>query len=290
MIEEIKAIEKITETATNFVNSIIQPSISEVGLLIRDQVAFFRFRNQIKILEKARILCESKGINPKIISLKTLVPYLDYSGLEDDEEMQDAWAKLLSNLVDSEKNIENNILPHILNQISKDEFSALVKSIELNINYLNSMNDCFNLAKGLSSRKINLKNIGFELKKENIEKELMTDNPQKPPHVKYIQQRLLNSKYEAGIFLSGGQEVEKVAYDMDIIKKRFIVYENLFKDIELSNITRLGLCKIENDSGRDLEDTYHERVFTPLGITFMQACTEYDSVLEPYKEEYFWLK
>jgi len=39
--------------------------------------------------------------------------------------MQDKWAILLSNLVDSEQNIENHVFPYILSQLSKSEFDAL---------------------------------------------------------------------------------------------------------------------------------------------------------------------
>ena len=62
------------------------------------------------------------NIPTKIISLKLLCPLLDYSALEEDEVLQDKWATLLGNMVDSEQNIENHVFPYILSQISKQNF------------------------------------------------------------------------------------------------------------------------------------------------------------------------
>jgi hypothetical protein len=58
-----------------------------------------------------------------------LVPYLENAGLEEDEFLQDKWATMLGNMLDSEQNIENNIFPFILSQISKNEFEALNKEL-----------------------------------------------------------------------------------------------------------------------------------------------------------------
>jgi hypothetical protein len=50
---------------------------------------------------------------------------LDHAALEDDPEIQDNWAILLSNKVDLRQNIQNHIFPYILSQLSKNEFNFL---------------------------------------------------------------------------------------------------------------------------------------------------------------------
>src|SRR5690606_6585090 len=84
-----------------------------------------KFKNQVKMLNKAKEYCQKNNINPKTISLKVLCPLLDYSALEESEELQDRWAILLANMVDSEQNIENHVFPYILSQISSNEFQIL---------------------------------------------------------------------------------------------------------------------------------------------------------------------
>src|SRR5690606_28202999 len=97
------------------------------GLLLKDKVTFWKFKNQIRILNKAKDYCEKNNISPKTISLKILCPLLDNAALEEEEELQNKWAILLSNLVDSDQNIENHVFPYILGQISTNEFLFLEK-------------------------------------------------------------------------------------------------------------------------------------------------------------------
>jgi len=121
------AIEKGLEIAKDFIDKLIMPSVEETGLLLKDHITMWRFKTQVKILNRANEYCVKHNINPKKISLKILAPLLEYSSLEEDEEMQDKWSILLSNLIDSEQNIENNVFPYILSQLSKDEFFSLEK-------------------------------------------------------------------------------------------------------------------------------------------------------------------
>ena len=87
----------------------------------------WRFKNQVKMLNRAKDYCEKHNIEPKKISLKVLSPLLEYSSLEEEEVMQDKWSILLSNLIDSEQIIENHVFPYILSQLSTDEFLPLEK-------------------------------------------------------------------------------------------------------------------------------------------------------------------
>src|SRR5690349_9940374 len=119
------ALEKGLDIAKDFLDKLIIPTVEETGLLLKDKVTMWRFNNQIKMLNKAKAVCEANAIDPKTVSLKVLCPLLDYAGLEEDEVLQDKWALLLSNIVDSEQNIENHVFPYILSQISRNELLSL---------------------------------------------------------------------------------------------------------------------------------------------------------------------
>lgn len=127
--------------AKSFVSKLIGPAIEESGLLIKDQIAYWRFKNQIKIVNKAKDYCEKNKIAPKEVSLKLLCPLLDYAGLEEDEQLQDKWAVLLSNLIDSEQNIQNHVFPYILSQISIDEFKVIEKTYTDKINRISMLQE-----------------------------------------------------------------------------------------------------------------------------------------------------
>ncbi|WP_295793696.1 Abi-alpha family protein [Mucilaginibacter sp.] len=126
-----KAVEKAIDIAKDFLDKLIMPSIEEAGLLIKDQVTYFKFKNQIRILNKSKVYCEKAGISTKAISLKLLCPLLENAALEEDEYLQDKWAILLGNLVDSEQNIENHVFPYILSQLSSSEFQKVNDFVKL---------------------------------------------------------------------------------------------------------------------------------------------------------------
>ena len=46
------AIEKGIDIAKSFVDKLVLPPIEELGLLIKDQISFWRFNNQIKIVRR----------------------------------------------------------------------------------------------------------------------------------------------------------------------------------------------------------------------------------------------
>jgi hypothetical protein len=125
------AVEKSIDLVKGFLEKLVGATIEETGLIWADNVKLIRFKNQIKILTKAQKIVEESGINPKQISLKTLVPLLEYSSLEDDETLQERWTNLIVNFVDSSKNFESSIFPSILNQISTNELLAIEEIYQL---------------------------------------------------------------------------------------------------------------------------------------------------------------
>ena len=120
-------IEKGLDLIKDFTQKLIGPSIEEVGLLMSDTIRYFRFKNQVDILVKAQEYVKNKKIDVKEIPTKILVPLLENASLEEDEKMQDKWAFMIGNLADSEQNLQNQIFPYLLNQISLDEYNHLLK-------------------------------------------------------------------------------------------------------------------------------------------------------------------
>ncbi|MFY0598523.1 MAG: DUF4393 domain-containing protein [Cyclobacteriaceae bacterium] len=118
-------IEKGLEVARGFLRTLIKPSIEELGLLISDQVKYIRFKNQVKILLKAKKVVEKRQLTVKSIPVKILVPLLENASLEENEALQEKWSFMLANMVDSRLNFQNNIFPHILSQLSSQEFEEL---------------------------------------------------------------------------------------------------------------------------------------------------------------------
>lgn len=281
-------IEKTIEGAKNFLEKLIMPAVEESGLLIRDQISLFRFNNQIKMLNKAKKICELQNISPKQISLKLLVPLLDYSSIEEDELLQYKWATLLSNLVDSEQNIENHVFPYILSQLSKNEYLTLEKSyFEKETRVKKLTNDFENYQKEKPSVVLNFQQKIGELN-EKIS-ELGTNDFS----IRWDFQKQKNTVEDDLRSYSN-----KEFYFTYHINKSEIVPSEVLKDFEISNLIRLGVLKEEkeffahsqtleipnerNDNSWDYTrvdldvdmDSTTEIILTELGELFIKACIE----------------
>jgi hypothetical protein len=123
---ELEQWGEVAKEAKEFIGKLINPSLEETGQLLGDNIRYWRFKNQVSILIKAKRYLESKGIEPQCIPLKTLVPLLEYGSLEEDENLKAKWAALLANAADSDyqMNMEVGFID-ILRQLSPLEASIL---------------------------------------------------------------------------------------------------------------------------------------------------------------------
>lgn len=270
-------LEKSIDLAKNFLEKLLIPSIEETGLLMKEKVTFWRFKNQVIILNKAQEYCRKNNIKPKSISLKLLCPLIENSSLEDEEFLQNKWAVLLSNMIDSDQNIENHVFPFLLSQISKSEFISLEQLIFMTDEKL---------------MKLNLELKEFKVFKENEELIL-----------KEKIQQIINSKD-----LNGKKNIVEIKNKLhDLTKKETIINNNIRKpeylpntvlqEFEIANLVRLGLIKsipqhsayskkleIRNnpdskyltieDLEIEIENQGDVYIMTDLGNLFIKSCND----------------
>ena len=282
-------VEKGIDIARGFIDKLVSPPIEELGLLVKDHISYWRFSNQIKILNKAKAICERNNISVKAIPPKLLCPYLDNASLEDDEDLQDKWATLLVNMVDSKQNMQNHVFPYILSQLSKEEFNLLESVL------LEKINRISELEKELFDFLTNRSGVEEKLKLKVIE--LNQKLQELSPNGKYIfspeAQKIRSSIRSAEI------ELNSFEYRESILKRRIaapqIIPEQNIKEFEMANIIRLGLAKVvyEASAGKqsidipggepdsytsvdfDIEiDTETSTILTELGDLFIDACRE----------------
>lgn len=288
------ALEKGIDIAKDFLDKLIIPSVEETGLLLKDKVTLWKFKNQVKMLNKAKDYCKKHEINPKTISLKVLCPLLDYSALEEDEELQEKWAILLANMVDSEKNIENHVFPYILSQISSNEFKILENVFDDKVLRQKK------LSAELEQFKNNLPKIKAQLVEEiedfgkriNIEKEKKTELGWNRDAWQLARERDKISNELKSL------DRKELTFRIAINEPQAIPEEEL-KEFELSNLIRLGLIRFVQRAyanSQTLEIPYEhepehygstsytnidldieieseeEYVLTELGELFIKAC------------------
>lgn len=89
-----------------FVKVLGEPFQDAVGLL-GDRLRLYRFQNQVVIMDKVdKILNEREVSNTRPIPPKFAIPIMEYASLEEDENLQDIWCKLLANGLDPNRDIE----------------------------------------------------------------------------------------------------------------------------------------------------------------------------------------
>lgn len=283
-------LEKGLETAKSFLDKLIMPAVEETGLLLKDQVTMWKFRNQVKMLNKAKAVCEKNNISPKTISLKLLCPLLDYSGIEEDEVLHDKWAILLSNMVDSEQNVENHVFPYILSQLSSNEFLVLEKVYNEKVSRATQATiELEKLEKSLPSTNRSIDEEIFDLKAKIkiIESETHIE---KGVEI-WILRKSINTL--------AGQKTKltlQIINLNNIIKRAAKIPVESFKKYELSNAIRLGIVKEEKEfyttsqtleipnsredyghTNVDLDinvESNTDNLLTELGELFLNACKD----------------
>lgn len=284
------ALEKSIDIAKQFLDKLVSPAVEEAGLLLRDSVAMWKFRNQVRILNKAKSYCEKNNISPKVISLKLLCPLLDGAALEEDVALQDKWSILLSNMIDSEQNIRNHVFPYILGQISTNEFMFLEKAFkDKNERVRLLLEELYHFRAERpsieSGLKDNIKGLSAQIEeqKQTSQKRWSSEMLDLENKKRNLEWELQSLKYrESSIF--------------NKLKTPQILPEGDIRDFELSNIIRLGLVKSVQETyanSKTLEiprhSSYEEylkvdieievesensHILTELGELFIEACTE----------------
>jgi hypothetical protein len=88
--------QEIIKSATGYVDKMIDPPLKEIEQLLGDRVNYWRFKNKIKTILKAKKFLEENGINPKKILPNIFVPLIEEAGNTDDEKLADMYASLLT--------------------------------------------------------------------------------------------------------------------------------------------------------------------------------------------------
>jgi hypothetical protein len=133
---EIIAAKEAYDGVKNIFVRLFGPAIDQYGLMFEDNVKVRRLKNQIKNVTKINKIVEEEKISIKAVDLKALVPYMESVSLEENESLQDMWAKLMVNYLDSSKNLSTHVYPSIMAQLSTVD----VEILELMVNNMDTLN------------------------------------------------------------------------------------------------------------------------------------------------------
>ncbi|MBE0392182.1 Abi-alpha family protein [Flavobacterium sp. PL002] len=115
VIESLNLPKQILDKTEKLMSKLFGPSIKEFGEIFADNVRFRRLKNQIKILNKTRVLLDRNGLEARELNLKTIVPLIEKTSVEEDELLQDKWANLIANIATT---AENGLEPRLIGTLS----------------------------------------------------------------------------------------------------------------------------------------------------------------------------
>jgi hypothetical protein len=117
LTEQNAEIEASQEEVSEFLEKVIPNFVLEGGGILSDTVRFWRWKNQINIIKKAKSIVENSKLDKKQVPLKILLPIMENSSLEEEELIQNKWANILANAITASRDITPNYA-EILKELS----------------------------------------------------------------------------------------------------------------------------------------------------------------------------
>lgn len=189
--KELNLPKQILEKGEQAIKAVLGPSIKEISETFADNFRLRRFKNQTKILIKANEHIKKLGFDPKKIDLKVLAPLVQLSSLEENQDLQQRWAKLITNIVrvDGQTLLKQNSI-EIISKISNEEAQLIdflhklsFEKRDQRFKHYNQLSIEIDDVKKMKIERFPLKSISFSLREiserkiiKSTELELMISN------------------------------------------------------------------------------------------------------------------
>lgn len=127
-----QTVQKSLEGIEGFLQLVCKPALGEIGLLLQDQVRYWRLNNVIKMLEKAKGKLKFEDGELRLKSHPRVgLAIIENSSFIDNEELQEMWAGLFaSSCTESGNDDENLIFIDLLKQLTTAQAQILKYGVE----------------------------------------------------------------------------------------------------------------------------------------------------------------
>lgn len=98
---------KVVDAAQGLGGFIAGPAAEVVGM-VEDQLKVARFERRIRLMDRVDALMQERGMSgpTRQLPLAVGLPLLSYAAVEEDDDLQDRWAALLTNAADADSGTE----------------------------------------------------------------------------------------------------------------------------------------------------------------------------------------
>jgi hypothetical protein len=127
-------VEAMMRPIADIVDKIAGPGAEELGLTVQDHIKVLRFKRQVRLFEQVKRICLEAGIEPRRVPLKLLAPIVEAASVEEDDDLQDIWARLLVSAAD----------PATKNTDAMPSYLSVLRELSSNdVKFLNAWYDTF---------------------------------------------------------------------------------------------------------------------------------------------------
>jgi hypothetical protein len=128
--EIAKASAPLLQTASELLRGLLAKSAVAIGDTLEDQLRYLQWSNRLRILKKAALKIEQRGLGGKLLPPAFLMPAVEASGHVEDPDLQELWAELIANGAASEENRRRMFVDTLARMAAEDAkvFAAEVQN------------------------------------------------------------------------------------------------------------------------------------------------------------------
>jgi Abortive infection alpha len=119
-------VEGAMKPFSGLIQAVFGPAAEEAGLMLQDHVKSYRLLRQVRLWQRTEEKLKRLGMKPKQVPLKLLGAIIDNASVEDQDDLQDIWANLLTNAADPHgRNTVVPSFPAILKELTSRDVKFL---------------------------------------------------------------------------------------------------------------------------------------------------------------------
>lgn len=115
--EESQILSKTIEAVKDYTDTIVKEPLSEFGGILSDTVGYWRLKNRVRLMLKAKKWLEDMGVQPAKLLPDVFVPLMENGGNVENETLADMFASLLAGHLDP--NQQDEIHPSYTNVLAQ---------------------------------------------------------------------------------------------------------------------------------------------------------------------------
>jgi len=115
----------LLKTATDYTGVIVRPVLDELVGILTDTVGFWRLKNRVNVIIRAKEFCEKKKIDPNKVLPNIFVPLIEEAGNTDDPDLTEMFAHLLASHLDPDAHHVHPSFAKVLGQMSSMDAKIL---------------------------------------------------------------------------------------------------------------------------------------------------------------------